>query len=64
MWRNKKYLWKVGQEAFEKLHGHEEFIRIFGRNFDMEPETKPEPESPGKLPGFMDSVMRPNRGIT
>ena len=45
----KKYLWRIGQEAFEKKHGHEEFIRIFGRNYATEPEK---PETAGDLPGF------------
>ena len=45
----KKYLWRIGQEAFEKKHGHEEFIRIFGKNYATEPEKT---ENAGKSPGF------------
>lgn len=48
----KKHLWRIGQEAFEKAHSHEEFIQIFGRNFAPELETPPDQEPPGKPPGF------------
>ena len=29
----KRMLQQIGQTAFERRHGHEEFMRIFGRNY-------------------------------
>lgn len=34
-----------GQQIFEKLYGHEKFMREFGKNYIDKTETKPEPEA-------------------
>lgn len=47
--QKKKYLWRIGQEAFEKAHGHDEFIRIFGKNYAQEEENE---ESQADSPGI------------
>ncbi len=34
--RNKetmRFLQRIGQQAFEKIHGHEKFMEMFGRNY-------------------------------
>lgn len=31
---NNRRLQREAQQAFERLHGHDEFIKIFGRNYD------------------------------
>lgn len=31
-----KYLQRMAQQYFEAEYGHEEFVRVFGKNFDVE----------------------------
>lgn len=48
----KEYLWRIGQETFEKTHSHEEFVRIFGRSF-ADPKPPPNLKPKGEHPGFI-----------
>lgn len=35
-YENMKWLRQKGQQAFERTHSREEFIKIFGRNYDID----------------------------
>ncbi len=41
------YLQRIAQEAFEKTHSREEFVRIFGKNYAQEEEEESQADSPG-----------------